>query len=174
MLGANINWLHAHSIQYCPGSSLPQTETDQVLPHGPDYYAPPPTHVYFLSRCDSQEAWAFCIGIVSGRLQEHIHQSDTLIDVHCHCSKGRKVMEGWRQRPGSASTQKSRSAYWNGYRSAGYALGIYSITCHGKWLYQLLYNKSFKILSGLKSLQMVIAIMKLKDAYSLEGKLWPT
>ena len=28
--------------------------------------------------------------------------------------------------------------------------------------------------SGLqKSLQMVIASMKLKDAYSLEGKLWP-
>ena len=25
-----------------------------------------------------------------------------------------------------------------------------------------------------KSLQMVMAAMKLKDAYSLEGKLWPT
>ena len=25
-----------------------------------------------------------------------------------------------------------------------------------------------------KSLQMMIAAMKLKDAYSLEGKLWPT
>ena len=31
------------------------------------------------------------------------------------------------------------------------------------------------ILGGaLKSLQMVIAAMKLKDAYSLEEKLWPT
>ena len=29
------------------------------------------------------------------------------------------------------------------------------------------------ILGGPKSLQMVIAIMKLKDSYSLEGKLWP-
>ena len=29
-------------------------------------------------------------------------------------------------------------------------------------------------LSLSKSLQMVIAAMKLKDAYSLEGKLWPT
>ena len=28
--------------------------------------------------------------------------------------------------------------------------------------------------SALKSLQMVIAATKLKDAYSLEGKLWPT
>ena len=27
---------------------------------------------------------------------------------------------------------------------------------------------------GAKSLQMVIAAMKLKDAYSLEEKLWPT
>ena len=30
------------------------------------------------------------------------------------------------------------------------------------------------IFSALESLQMVIAAMKLKDAYSLEGKLWPT
>ena len=30
------------------------------------------------------------------------------------------------------------------------------------------------ILKSPKSLQMVIADMKLKDAYSLEGKLWPT
>ena len=29
------------------------------------------------------------------------------------------------------------------------------------------------ILGGSRSLQMVIAAMKLKDAYSLEGKLWP-
>ena len=30
------------------------------------------------------------------------------------------------------------------------------------------------IFSASKSLQMVTAAMKLKDAYSLEGKLWPT
>ena len=30
------------------------------------------------------------------------------------------------------------------------------------------------ILGGSKSLQMVITAMKLKDAYSLEGNLWPT
>ena len=30
------------------------------------------------------------------------------------------------------------------------------------------------IFLGSKSLQMVTAVMKLKDAYSLEGKLWPT
>ena len=30
------------------------------------------------------------------------------------------------------------------------------------------------ILGGSKSLQMVIASMKLKDTYSLEGKSWPT
>ena len=30
------------------------------------------------------------------------------------------------------------------------------------------------ILGAPKSLQMVIAAMKLKVAYSLEGKLWPT
>ena len=30
------------------------------------------------------------------------------------------------------------------------------------------------ILGAQKSLQMVTAAMKLKDAYSLEGKLWPT
>ena len=30
------------------------------------------------------------------------------------------------------------------------------------------------ILGGSKSLQMVIAAMKLKDCYFLDGKLWPT
>ena len=30
------------------------------------------------------------------------------------------------------------------------------------------------IFGGSKSLQMVTAAMKLRDAYSLEGKLWPT
>ena len=30
------------------------------------------------------------------------------------------------------------------------------------------------IFLGSKSLQMVIAAKKLRDAYSLEGKLWPT
>ena len=30
------------------------------------------------------------------------------------------------------------------------------------------------ILGGSKSLQMVTAAMKLKDAYSLKGNLWPT
>ena len=30
------------------------------------------------------------------------------------------------------------------------------------------------IFGAQKSLQMVIATMKLKDTYSLEGKLWPT
>ena len=30
------------------------------------------------------------------------------------------------------------------------------------------------LLGAPKSLQMVIAAMKLKDSYSLEGKLWPT
>ena len=30
------------------------------------------------------------------------------------------------------------------------------------------------ILGAQKSLQMVTSAMKLKDAYSLEGKLWPT
>ena len=30
------------------------------------------------------------------------------------------------------------------------------------------------IFGAAKSLQMVIAVMKLKDTYSLEGKLWPT
>ena len=30
------------------------------------------------------------------------------------------------------------------------------------------------IFGGSKSLQMVTAAMKLKDAYSLKGKLWPT
>ena len=34
--------------------------------------------------------------------------------------------------------------------------------------------RDFIFLCALKSLQMVIAAMKVKGAYSLEGKLWPT
>ena len=33
---------------------------------------------------------------------------------------------------------------------------------------------SWQIVGAPKSLQMVTVAMKLKDAYSLEGKLWPT
>ena len=37
------------------------------------------------------------------------------------------------------------------------------------------WNQWQTLFSGVqKSLQMVIAAMKLKDAYSLEGRLWPT
>jgi len=39
---------------------------------------------------------------------------------------------------------------------------------------QTLETVSDFILGAPKSLQMVIAAMKLKDTYSLEGKLWPT
>ena len=35
-------------------------------------------------------------------------------------------------------------------------------------------HKAFPLLGAPKSLQMVIAAMKLKDTYSLEGKLQPT
>ena len=40
----------------------------------------------------------------------------------------------------------------------------------GSWCAQVF----FEPYKGPRSLQMVTAVMKLKDAYSLEGKLWPT
>ena len=42
------------------------------------------------------------------------------------------------------------------------------------WLTVVFHLTVTNILGAPKSLQMVIAAMKLKDAYSLEGKLWPT
>ena len=53
---------------------------------------------------------------------------------------------------------------------------------HGIWSHHFMANRwgnsgnSVRLYFGgaPKSLQMVIAAMKLKDAYSLEGKLWPT
>ena len=54
---------------------------------------------------------------------------------------------------------------------------------HGIWTHYFMGNRwgnsgnsgiLFFFLGSPKSLQMVIAAMKLKDAYSLEGKLWPT
>ena len=40
----------------------------------------------------TQDAWAFSLGTLSGQLHEQTHQADVLTNVHCHCSKGRKVM----------------------------------------------------------------------------------
>ena len=42
------------------------------------------------------------------------------------------------------------------------------------WLYLSIQISLFYVDIILKALQMVIAAMKLEDAYSLEGKLWPT
>ena len=39
---------------------------------------------------------------------------------------------------------------------------------------KVLFKASLTIANAPKSLQMVIAAMKLNDAYSLEGKLWRT
>jgi len=43
---------------------------------------------------------------------------------------------------------------------------------HGIWSRHFMGNRW--VSSGNRSLQMVIAAIKLKDAYSLEEKLWPT
>ena len=45
---------------------------------------------------------------------------------------------------------------------------------HGKWMGKQCKQCQTLFLGAPKSLQMVTAAMKLKDAYSLEGKLWPT
>ena len=52
---------------------------------------------------------------------------------------------------------------------------------HGLWSHHFMANRwetveavSDFVFLAPKSLQMVIAAMKFKDAYSLEGKLWPT
>ena len=49
---------------------------------------------------------------------------------------------------------------------------------HGMWSHHFMAsrwgNSSWLFFWAPKSLQMVIAAMKWKDAYSLEGKLWPT
>ena len=45
---------------------------------------------------------------------------------------------------------------------------------HGKYMGKQWKQCQTLFLGAPKSLQMVTAAMKLKDAYSLEGKLWPT
>ena len=63
----------------------------------------------------------------------------------------------------------------------GLKLNIQKNEDHGIWSHPFMGNRwetvetvSDFILGAPKSLQMVTAAMKLKDAYSLEGKLWPT
>lgn len=83
---------------------------------------PFPQHCALSGLMCTQHAWAISRGIVSGQLCKYASQADALIDVYCHCSKGRKEMrragrEGTKA--WSASVQESREAYWNGYRPAG-------------------------------------------------------
>ena len=62
----------------------------------------------------------------------------------------------------------------------GLKLNISENEDHGIWSHHFMANEETVetavdfILGAPKSLQMVTAAMKLKDAYSLEGKLWPT
>ena len=64
----------------------------------------------------------------------------------------------------------------------GLKLNIQKIVDHGIWSYHFMGNRwgnsgnSVRLYfwGAPKSLQMVTAAMKLKDTYSLEGKLWPT
>ena len=63
----------------------------------------------------------------------------------------------------------------------GWKLSIQKNEYHGIWSHHFMANRWGKNETSeriffpwaLKSLQMVTAAMKLKDAYSLEGKLWP-
>ena len=60
----------------------------------------------------------------------------------------------------------------------GLKLNIQKTEDHGIWSHHFMagrwWNSGWLYFSGFQNLQMVIAAMKLKDAYSLEGKLWPT
>ena len=64
---------------------------------------------------------------------------------------------------------------------AGLKLNIQKAKIHGIWPHHFMANRwgnngnsEILFFGAPKSLQMVIAAMKLKDACSLEEKLWPT
>ena len=69
-----------------------------------------------------------------------------------------------------------------GSEKVGLKLNIQKNEDHGIWSHHFMGNKwgnngnsvRLLFLGAPKSLQMVTAAMKLKDVYSLEGKLWPT
>ena len=70
---------------------------------------------------------------------------------------------------------KSESGEWKSWLKAQHSEN----EDHGIWSHHFMGNRwgnSVRLYFGgaPKSLQMVIAAMKLKDAYSLEEKLWPT
>ena len=88
----------------------------------------------------------------------------------------------------NASSKKSSMSVKNfADSSTWYLKGIFPNTSNhcplcwlkglGQWFSNLLVPDPFmllKIIGDPKSLQMVTVAMKLKDAYSLEEKLWPT
>ena len=74
------------------------------------------------------------------------------------------------------SRDESERGEWKSWLKAQYSEN----EDHGIWSHYFMGNGetvetvSDFIFLGSKKLQMVIAAMKLKDTYSLEGKLWPT
>ena len=83
------------------------------------------------------------------------------------------------------SEEELRASWWRKVKEesekAGLKLNIKKtkIMASGPITSWLIYGETVETVSDFfwgapKSLQMVTAAMKLKDAYSLEGKLWPT
>ena len=74
--------------------------------------------------------------------------------------------------------KNKRASWWKWKSCLKLNIQKIKITDHGIWSHDFMGNrwgKCHTLFWGVpKSLQMVIASMKLKDVYSSEGKLWPT
>ena len=95
------------------------------------------------------------------------------IPINLRYTDDTTLMEESEERKGLLMKVKEES------EKAGLKLNIQKIMSSGPITSRQIDGKQWKqwqtlFIGAPKSLQMVIAAMKLKDAYSLEGKLWPT
>ena len=101
--------------------------------------------------------------ILQGRLQQYMNRE--LPDVQAGFRKGRRTKESLdeseREWKSWLKAQHSEN-YDHGIQSPHFMGNRWGNSGNGGWLF----------LEAPKLLQMVISAMKLKDTYSLEGKLW--
>ena len=99
--------------------------------------------------------------ILQARLQQYMNHE--LPDVQAHFRKGRGTKD------------QTDNIRWIIKKAREFQKNIYfCFLDYAKTFDCVDHDKLWKILKAMESLQMVIAATKLKDAYSLEVKLWPT
>ena len=122
-------------------------------------------NLYQSTSCECQAEWSSSL------------KSRLLGEISIASAMQMTPLYGRKQRGNKEPLDESERGEWKGWLKTQHSKS----QDHGMQSHHFMGSRcgnsgnSVRLLGGApKSLQMVIAVMKLKDAYSLEGKLWPT